>query len=153
MPPRADQEGKQMPTQMKSLYDRLGGGDAINALTESWVARVGGDDRANGKFVRTDIDRLKKEVVDQLCEAAGGPCTYPGRSMRETHAGMKVTAGEFDIVMQHLGAALNELNVPKTEQDELVGLLRPMRDDIVEVESPETGTPLPDSYQAAAPLS
>ena len=139
-------------TQEKSLYDRLGGGDAINALTESWVARVGADDRANGKFVRTDIERLMKEIVDQLCEATGGPCTYTGRSMLETHAGMKVTAGEFDVVMQHLDAALDELNVPKTERDELIGLLRPMRADIVEVESPETGTPLPDSYQAAPPL-
>ena len=142
-----------MTTQTGSLYDRLGGMDAINAVTESWVARVGGDDRANKKFVRTDIDRLKKEVVDQLCEATGGPCTYTGRSMRETHTGMKTTAGEFEVVMQHLGATLDELNVAKPEQDELVELLRPMRDDIVEVDSPETGTPLPDSYQAAAPLT
>jgi hemoglobin len=141
-----------MTTQTKSLYDRLGGGDTINALTESWVARVGGDDRANGKFARTDIARLKKEVADQLCEVTGGPCTYTGRSMRETHAGMGTTAGEFDVVMQHLAAALDEFRLPKAEQDELAGLLRPMRDDIVEVESPETGTPLPDSYQAASPL-
>ncbi len=142
-----------MTTQTKSLYDRLGGLDMINALTESWVARVGGDDRANGKFVRTDIPRLMKEVADQLCEATGGPCTYTGRSMAETHAGMQTTAGEFDVVMQHLGAALDELNVPGAEQAELVGLLMPMRDDIVEVESPATGTPLPDSYQAAPPLT
>jgi hemoglobin len=97
-------------TQTRSLYDRLGGIDAINALTESWVARVGADDRANKKFARTDIARLKKEVVDQLCEATGGPCTYTGRSMRETHTGMKTTAGEFEVVMQHLGATLDELN-------------------------------------------
>ena len=142
-----------MTMQTQSLYDRLGGLDVINALTESWVARVGGDDRANGKFVRTDIPRLKKEVADQLCDATGGPCTYTGRSMRDTHAGMQTTAGEFDVVMQHLEAALDDLNVPKTEQDELVDLLRPMRDDIVEVESPQTGTPLPDSYRAAPPLS
>jgi hemoglobin len=142
-----------MTTQTKSLYDRLGSGDAINAITESWVARVGGDDRANGKFARTDIGRLKKEVADQLCEATGGPCTYTGRSMRTTHDGMEVTAGEFEVVMQHLEAALDELNVPKTEQDELTGLLRPMRDDIVEVESPQTGTPLPDGYQAAPPVT
>ena len=141
-----------MTTQTKLLYDRLGGLNAINAVTESWVARVGGDDRANGKFARTDIARLKKEVADQLCEATGGPCTYTGRSMRETHVGMKTTAGEFDVVMQHLGATLDELHIPRPEQDELVGLLRPMRDDIVEVESPQTGTPLPDSYRAAAPL-
>ena len=142
-----------MTTQTKSLYDRLGGLDMINALTESWVARVGGDDQANGKFVRTDIPRLMKEVNDQLCEATGGPCTYTGRSMAETHDGMKVTAGEFDVVMQHLDDALDELNVPKAEQAELVGLIMPMRDDIVEVESPETGTPLPDSYKNAPPLT
>jgi hemoglobin len=142
-----------MTTQTTSLYDRLGGLGAINALTESWVARVGGDDRANGKFVRTDIARLKKEIADQLCEVTGGRCVYTGRSMRDTHAGMKTTAGEFEVAMQHLGAALDELQVPKAEQDELVKLLRPMRDDIVEVESPETGTPLPDSYQAAPPLA
>jgi hemoglobin len=141
-----------MTTQTTSLYDRLGGLDAITALTESWVARVGGDDRANGKFVRTDIPRLMKEVIDQLCEATGGPCTYTGRSMRETHDGMGVTAGEFDVVMQHLDATLDELNVPKTVRDELVALIMPLRADIVEVESPQTGTPLPDSYQAAPPL-
>jgi hemoglobin len=73
--------------------------------------------------------------------------------MRDTHAGMKTTAGEFDVVMQHLGATLDELNIPKPEQDELVGLIEPMRGDIVEVESPDTGTPLPDSYQAAPPLT
>jgi hemoglobin len=142
-----------MTTQMKSLYDRLGGLDAIKAAVDSWVVRVAGDDRINRKFERTDIPRLKKEVIDQLCEATGGPCTYTGRSMRDTHAGMKTTAGEFDVVMQHLGATLDELNIPKPEQDELVGLIEPMRGDIVEVESPDTGTPLPDSYQAAPPLT
>jgi hemoglobin len=142
-----------MTTQANSLYDRLGGLDAIKAAVDSWVVRVAGDDRINRKFERTDIPRLKKEVIDQLCEATGGPCTYTGRSMRDTHAGMQTTAGEFDAVMQHLGATLDEFNVPKTDQDELVELLRPMRGDIVEVESPETGTPLPDSYQAAPPLT
>src|SRR2546429_5952636 len=101
-----------MTTQMKSLYDRLGGLDAINALTESWVARVGGDNRANGKFARTDIDRLKKEIVDQLCEATGGPRTYPRRSRPETHDGMKVTAAEFVVVIQHLAAAPDGPHVP-----------------------------------------
>jgi len=65
---------------------------------------------------------------------------------------MGVTAGEFDVVMQHLDATLDEFNVPKADQDELVALIIPTRGDIVEVESPETGTPLPDSYKAAPPL-
>ena len=138
---------------MASLYERLGGLGAITAVVDSFVARCAGDDRINGKFGWTDVPRLKKMLVDQVCEATGGPCTYTGRGMRETHDGMEVTAGEFDALVEDLVATLDEFNVPKAEQDELLGLLGPMRSDIVEVESPETGTPLPESYQAAPALS
>jgi hemoglobin len=136
-----------------SLYERLGGLDAITAVVDSFVARCAGDDRINGKFARTDIPRLKKMLIDQVCEASGGPCTYTGRDMRETHDGMGVTAGEFDALVEDLVATLDEFDVPKAEQDELLGLLGPMRDDIVEVESVESGTPLPETYQAAPALS
>jgi hemoglobin len=138
---------------MASLYERLGGLDAITAVVDSFVARCAGDDRINGKFARTDVPRLKKMLVDQVCEATGGPCTYTGRGMRETHDGMEVTAGEFDALVEDLVATLDELDVPKAEQDELLGLLGPMRDDIVEVESRETGTALPEGYQAAPALT
>ena len=137
---------------MASLYERLGGLDSITAVVDSFSARCAGDDRINGKFARTDIARLKKMLVDQVCEATGGPCTYTGRAMRPAHDGMGVTGGEFDALVEDLVATLDEFGVPKPEQDELLGLLGPMREDIVEVESPQTGTPLPDSYQAAPPL-
>lgn len=137
---------------MASLYDRLGGLEAITAVVDSFVARCAGDDRINRKFGRSDIPRLKKMLVDQVCEAAGGPCTYTGRDMQETHDGMGVTAGEFDALVEDLVATLEEFDVPKAEQDELLGLLGPMRGDIVEVESPETGKPLPESYQPAPSL-
>jgi hemoglobin len=138
---------------MARLYERLGGLDAITAVVDSFVARCAGDDRINRKFERTDIARLKKMLVDQVCEAAGGPCTYTGRSMPETHDGMGVTAGKFDALVEDLVATLDEFDVPKVEQDELLGLLAPMREAIVEVESPETGTPLPASYQTAPALN
>jgi hemoglobin len=138
---------------MASLYERLGGLDAITAVVDSFVARCAGDDRINTKFERTDIPRLEKMLVDQVCEATGGPCTYTGRGMRETHDGMEVTAGEFDALVEDLVATLDEFDVPTAEKEELLGLLGPMRDEIVEVESPETGTPLPDTYQAAPALS
>jgi hemoglobin len=137
---------------MMSLYDRLGGLEAITAVVESFVARCAGDDRINRKFERSDIPRLQKMLVDQVCEATGGPCTYTGREMRETHAGMGVTAGEFDALVEDLVATLDQFDVPKAEQEELLGLLGPMRSDIVEVESPETAIPLPDSYQTAPAL-
>jgi len=136
-----------------SLYVRLGGLDAITAVVDSFVARCAGDDRINETFARTDVPRLKKMLVDQVCEAAGGPCTYTGRDMRETHDGMAVTAGEFDALVENLVAVLGEFDVPKAEQEELLGLLGPMRSDIVEVESAETGTPLPETYQTAPALS
>jgi hemoglobin len=139
--------------QMATLYERLGGLDAIRAVADSFVARAAGDDRINAKFARTDVPHLKKNVVDQLCEATGGPCTYTGRDMREAHDAMQVTAGEFDAFIQDLEGVLDEFNVPQTEHQELLGLLLPMREEIVEVESPQTGTPLPDAYRAyqAAP--
>jgi hemoglobin len=144
---RASYEGE-----VASLYERLGGLDAITAVIDSFVARCAGDDRVNPKFERTDIPRLKKMLIDQVCEATGGPCIYTGRSMHETHDGMGVTAGEFDALVEDLVATLDEFGVPKAEQDELLGLLAPMRDEIVEIESPETGTPLPASYQTAPAL-
>ena len=109
-------------------------------------------DRINRKFARTDVPRLKKMLVDQLCEATGGPCTYSGRDMRETHDGMGVTAGEFDALVEDLGATLDEFNVPAAAQSELVGM-GPFRGEIVEVESPETGTALPDGFRNAPALS
>jgi hemoglobin len=138
---------------MASLYERLGGLDSITAVVDSFSTRCAGDDRINSKFARTDIARLKKMLVDQVCEATGGPCTYTGRAMRPAHDGMGVTGGEFDALVEDLVATLDEFGVPKPEQDELLGLLGPMREDIVEVESLETGTPLPESYQAAPALS
>ena len=138
---------------MGTLYERLGGKGAISAVIDDFVARCAGDDRINSKFARTDIPRLKSMLVDQVCQASGGPCTYQGRDMRETHDGMSVTAGEFDALVENLVAILDQFNVGKGEQDELLSLLGPMRPDIVEVESPETGTPIPETYRNAPPLA
>jgi hemoglobin len=136
----------------RSLYERLGGKDAISAVVDDFVARCANDTRINGKFARTDIPRLKASLVDQVCEAAGGPCTYTGRDMHTTHHGMSVTAGEFDALVADLVATLDKFSVPEAEKSELLGALAPMRGDIVEVESSATGTPLPDAYRNAPPL-
>jgi hemoglobin len=136
-----------------SLYERLGGKDAITAVVDDFVARCAGDNRINGKFARTDIARLKAELVDQVCEATGGPCTYTGRDMRTTHEGMAVTGGEFEALVGDLVATLDKFGVGEAEKAELLGALAPMRSDIVEVETGATGTPLPETYRTAPPLS
>jgi hemoglobin len=137
----------------ESLFERLGGLAAIAMVVDDFVARCAEDDRINAKFARTDIPRLKKMLVDQVCEATGGPCNYQGRDMKETHDGMGVTTGEFNALVENLVAAMDSLDVPKSDQGELLGLLAPMKGDIVEVDSLETGTALPESYQPAPALT
>ena len=136
----------------RSLYDRLGGKEAITAVVDTFVARVGADARINKKFAHTNIPRLKTELVDQVCAQTGGPCTYTGRTMKEAHRGMKVTEGEFNALGDDLVAALTVFKVPKKEQDELMGALASMKGDIVEVQSKATGTPLPASFKPAPAL-
>jgi hemoglobin len=138
---------------MTALYQRLGGREAIEAVVEDLVSRAAKDDRINKKFARTDIPRLEVMLVDQICEATGGPFSYKGREMRETHEGMGVTTGEFNALVEDLIAALNRFEVPKTEQEELVALLAPLKSEIVEIESNETGTPLPATYEPAPALT
>ncbi len=135
-----------------SLYERLGRIESIGAVVEDFRDRVARDDRINQKFARTDLGRLTRMLIDQVCQAAGGPCTYTGRSMKDAHAGMGVTSGEFDALVGDLVATLNQFRVGKTEQGELLGVLGPLKPDIVEVDSSQVGTPLPATYQPAPAL-
>ncbi|MBI3357925.1 MAG: group 1 truncated hemoglobin [Nitrospirae bacterium] len=116
----------------KSLYDRLGGKPAITAVVEDFVGRVAADSRINGKFATTDIPRLKMLLVEQICQASGGPCTYTGRSMKATHAGMGVSNADFDALVGELVTSLNKFKVPEREKNELLGALGPMKGDIIE---------------------
>jgi hemoglobin len=122
------------PTTMtdKSLYERLGGKPAITAVVDDFVGRVAADTRINGKFANTDIPRLKMLLVEQICQASGGPCTYTGRSMKATHDGMGVSSSDFDALVGDLVVTLNKFKVPEREKNELLGALGPMKGDIVE---------------------
>ncbi|HUF66563.1 MAG TPA: group 1 truncated hemoglobin [Gemmatimonadaceae bacterium] len=135
-----------------TLYSRLGGGDAIVAVIDSFVAIVAADDRINRKFARSDVPRVKAMLVEQVCAQTGGPCTYTGRSMREAHRDMGVTEGEFNALVEDLVTTLNAFNVPQQEQNELLSALGAMKGDIVEVNTQATGTSLPANFRPAPPL-
>ena len=140
-------------TVQRTLYDRLGGRDAIVMVVDSFVARVAADGRINKKFARSDIPRVKTMLIDQICNATGGPCTYTGRSMKETHRNMGVTDGEFDALVEDLVATLNQFNVAKADQDALLNTLGSMKADIVERPGAQTGGALPAVFRPAPPLS
>ena len=116
----------------KSLYDRLGGKTAITAVVDDFVGRVAADTRINGKFSNANIPRLKSMLVDQICQASGGPCTYTGRDMKSAHAGMGVSGRDFDALVGNLVSTIHKLKVPEREKNELLGALGPMKGDIVE---------------------
>ena len=120
-------------TTTTSLYDRLGGKPAITAVVDEFVGNVANDVRINSRFATTDIPRLKAYLVDQVCGATGGPCTYTGRDMKTTHTGMRISNADFSALVEDLVAALNTFKVPQKEQSELLGLLGPMQSDIVEL--------------------
>jgi len=115
-----------------SLYERLGGKPAITQVVDAFVARVANDSRINGFFSHVDIPRLKGHLVDQICQAGGGPCTYTGRTMKDTHHGMGITDAAFDALVEDLVGALDQFKVPAKEKRELLSVLGPMRADIVE---------------------
>ena len=123
-------EGGKMMAQ-PSLYERLGGKPAITAVVDDFVGNVAGDTRINKRFANADIPRLKARLVDQVCEASGGPCKYTGASMRDAHRGMNVTDAEFGALVEDLVKSLDKLKVPAKEKGELLGALGGMKGDIV----------------------
>ena len=118
-------------TDKKPLYDRLGGRPAIQAVVDDFIANVAGDARINQRFAGANIPRLKMRLVDQICEAAGGPCKYTGQSMKVAHAGMKITDAEFAALVEDLVKSLDKFKVPAQEKSELLGALGGMKTDIV----------------------
>src|SRR5262245_41033402 len=114
------------------LYDRLGGRDAIAGVVKDFVEeRVAKDKRINAQFANTDIPNLEAKLVDQICEASGGPCKYTGKDMKTVHAAMKITDADFTALVEDLKASLDHFKVGAREQQELLGALAKMHDDIV----------------------
>src|SRR5262245_50725608 len=140
------------PGPAKSLFDRLGGQSAINAVVDDFAQNVLGDARINKKFAKTDAPRLLANLKDFVCFATGGPCRYTGLDMKTSHKNMGTTAGEFTALVEDLVKTLNKFNVGAAEQQELLSALAGLKGDIVEVNTNSTGTPLPANFKPAPPL-
>ena len=121
--------------QSRSLYQRLGGYDAIAAVTDTFIGRLVQNPEL-GKFFQGhggDSQRqIRQLIVDQLCAVTGGPCLYTGRDMKTTHAGLGITTAHWNSAVQDLVATLNQFKVPKQEQDDLLKIVGPLKDEIVE---------------------
>jgi hemoglobin len=115
----------------ESLYRELGGKDGITKVVDLFLAKVDNDLRINLFFEKTDHKDLRNLVIEQFCQASGGPCVYSGRSMEEAHSGLNLTDADFAAFVEDLIAALDELKVPKSSQEKLLALLGPMKPQVV----------------------
>lgn len=114
-----------------SLYDRLGGKEAITAVVDDLSANVAADNRINQRFAKANIKQFKANMVDLLCMGSGGPCAYKGLDMKTVHTGMKISDAEFGAMAENVVKTMNKFNVPAREQGEVMGLLGGMKGDIV----------------------
>ena len=119
------------PAKSASLYDRLGGKSAITAVVDDFIGNVAADSRINQRFAGANIPRLKTMLVDQICAASGGPCTYAGKDMVSAHKGMNISDAEFGALVGDLVKSLDKFKVPAREKSELLGALGGMKPAIV----------------------
>lgn len=122
-------------TEGASLYKRLGGYDAIAAVTDDFLGRLIADARLTKFFTGASSDskaRIRQHIVDQLCMATGGPCLYVGRTMKASHVGLGITEEDWNAMVADLVATLNKFKVPAREQGELSAILATVKGDIVE---------------------
>ena len=119
----------------KTLYERLGGYDAIAAVANNLLPRVRADAQI-GRFwqnrAEDSIQREKQLLIDFLCASAGGPMYYKGRDMVLSHKGMKISERDWSAFLGHLNATLDAFKVPQAERDEVVAFVQSTKPDIVE---------------------
>jgi hemoglobin len=115
-----------------TLYQRLGGMPAIEAVSNRLIDKTSADVRTRRTFDGVNLVKVKKSLALMLCQASGGPCVYKGDSMKEVHQGMAITSEEFKLMAGFADQTMAELGVGAKERSEVMGLLGPMKSDIVE---------------------
>lgn len=115
-----------------TLYQRLGGYDAIVAVVDDAVNNVAADPRINQRFSLQAIPGLKKNLADLICLRSGGPCAYTGKNMSDAHEGMHIRDEEFDALGEDIVKSLDKFKVPARERGELMSALGQMRSAVVD---------------------
>ena len=120
----------------KSLYQRLGGYDAIAAVVAALMARIKDDDKLRRFYDHRGADGIAREeqlLVDYLCASSGGPMVYTGRDMKTVHIGMGLDEEDWTRAMAHLNRTLEAFDVPEPEKAEVLAFHEALKPEIVEV--------------------
>lgn len=115
-----------------TLYSRLGGPSGVAAIAAALIDRAAADPTLGRSFKDTNLVRIKKLLAEQLCDLTGGSCHYSGDSMKEVHAGLHISQAEFYGMVDMLRDILKQRHVGLASTNQLLRLLAPMKQDIVE---------------------
>ncbi len=119
------------PPDNRSLFDRLGGQPAINAVVHEFVAKTKADARISQFFTNTDPVKLEQAMDEHVCSITGGGCTYKGKSMVDAHTNMHLSDADFAAFMDDLTATLAKLRVPKREAMEVIDAFDALKPQVV----------------------
>ena len=115
----------------ETLYDRIGGKDAVNAAVDIFYDKIMADSRINHFFENVDMKKQRAKQKIFLIYAFGGAPNYSGKSMRDAHAHLKLTEDDFNAVAENLVTTLNDLNVPQDMIDEIIAIVGSTKDDVL----------------------
>ncbi len=118
-----------------TLYERLGGYDAISAVANDLLPRLQADAQLGRYWQHRGADGITREkqlLIDFLSSNAGGPLFYTGRDMKTTHKGMQISESDWAAFMGHLHATLETFKVPQAEYDDVIAFIESTKADMVE---------------------
>jgi len=115
-----------------SLYRALGEQAGITRIVEGMLLNIARDPRIVRHFENIDIVRLRDKLVEQVCVEAGGPCTYTGDSMEDSHKGQNLTPSDFNALVENLQGAMVAEGIAAPVQNRLLARLAPMRGQVIE---------------------
>lgn len=118
------------PPPAPSIYEQIGGHEALETVVEDFYVRVLADDDLAGFFTGTNMSRLKGRQVEFFAAALGGPEPYTGAPMKQVHQGRGITMHHFTLVAGHLTDALTAAGVPEPTVGEIIGAIAPLAPDI-----------------------
>jgi hemoglobin len=124
-----------MMSEKTTLYERLGGYDAIAAVANDLLARLRADPQLGRFWAHRGEDGVNRErqlLIDFLCASAGGPMYYRGRDMTLSHRGMRISESDWSVFLGHAAATLAKFQVPAAEQHEVVTFVQGLKNEIVE---------------------
>lgn len=120
--------------EQRSLYQHLGGYDALAAVTDDFIGRLATDPQLKRFFAghnKEGVTRIRQHVIDFLCVVTGGPCAYIGQDMKTAHTGLGITEDDWNASVKDLIATLNKFNVPEKEKNEVLSAISSLHGDIV----------------------